>query len=256
MMARQLCTSLLLALAGCAEITPVNAPSAPMTSAEARHVIMTLADGNCRFIDPRHNEPLTSVHAAPRVFGLNDVPHRYTEIGSTHISVNDPVVGYWYFYAYRDGRPGDLLMGLAIGKGEEGRQRARRVADAFLTLREANTPAGRAREYARLRQAGEAHRAAGTTPEEMEVMRRSEVQAEAATRDKQFAEAATIYVAALDTAPWWAQGHFNLALLAEALGDYDTAVDEMQRYVALAPGAPNVRAAQDKIYEWQARLPR
>ncbi|HET8731152.1 MAG TPA: hypothetical protein VFM34_08605, partial [Moraxellaceae bacterium] len=176
--------------------------------------------------------------------------------GDTRLSVNDPVVGYWYFYAYRVGKPRELLMGLMIGKGDAGREQARRVADAFLTLRAANTPEGRARDYERLQKLGEAHRAAGTTPGEAEALRRSEIQAETAIRNNQFAQAVAIYVSALDESPWWAQGHFNLALLVGANHDFDTAIDEMRRYLVLAPDAPNARAAQDKIYEWEAGLSR
>jgi hypothetical protein len=29
----------------------------------------------------------------------------------------------------------------------------------------------------------------------------------------------------------------------------------MRRYLLLVPDAPNARAAQDKIYEWEAKVP-
>ena len=43
-------------------------------------------------------------------------------------------------------------------------------------------------------------------------------------------------------------------LLAE-IGEYGTAVAAMKRYVALAPDAPDARAAQDQIYKWELRKP-
>ena len=79
------------------------------------------------------------------------------------------------------------------------------------------------------------------------------VQAEGAVRDKEFNDAADYYAAALKIAPWWPVGHFNRALVLGEAGDYDMATREMKYYLQLVPGAPNARAAQDKIYDW-ARL--
>ena len=76
------------------------------------------------------------------------------------------------------------------------------------------------------------------------------VQAEGAVRDKEFNDAADYYAAALKIAPWWPVGHFNRALVLGEAGDYDMATREMKYYLQLVPGAPNARAAQDKIYDW------
>lgn len=77
------------------------------------------------------------------------------------------------------------------------------------------------------------------------------VQAEGAVRDKAFDDAADLYVAALKIAPWWPVGHFNRALVLGETGDYEMAKREMNYYLRLVPDAPNARAAQDKIYEWE-----
>ena len=77
------------------------------------------------------------------------------------------------------------------------------------------------------------------------------VQAEGAVRDKEFDDAADLYAAALKIAPWWPVGHFNRALVLGEAGDYELAKREMNYYLQLVPNAPNARAAQNKIYEWE-----
>jgi tetratricopeptide (TPR) repeat protein len=77
------------------------------------------------------------------------------------------------------------------------------------------------------------------------------VQAEGAVRDKAFDDAADFYAAALKIAPWWPVGRFNRALVLGEAGDYEIAKREMKHYLQLVPDAPNARAAQNKIYEWE-----
>lgn len=84
-----------------------------------------------------------------------------------------------------------------------------------------------------------------------EEARRFKVQAEAAVAQKEFAEAADRYRDALRVAPWWPEGHFNRALILGETGRYRNAIDEMKKYLALVPDAPDARAAQDKVYEWE-----
>lgn len=79
------------------------------------------------------------------------------------------------------------------------------------------------------------------------------VQAEDAIRDKQFDEAAELFKNALDIAPWWSAGHFNGALVLAESKDYDSAIIEMKRYLALVPNAPDARASQNKIYNWERK---
>jgi tetratricopeptide (TPR) repeat protein len=86
-----------------------------------------------------------------------------------------------------------------------------------------------------------------------EAANKYKVQAESAVRDKEFDDAADLYAEALKIVPWWPVGHFNRALVLGEVGDYEMAKREMNYYLQLVPGAPNARAAQDKIYDW-ARL--
>jgi regulator of sirC expression with transglutaminase-like and TPR domain len=80
------------------------------------------------------------------------------------------------------------------------------------------------------------------------------VQAESAVREKRLADAVRLYQSALKIVPWWPEGHFNRSLVLAELNRYGEAISEMKRYLALVPDAPNARAAQDKIYEWEGKL--
>lgn len=108
-------------------------------------------------------------------------------------------------------------------------------------------------EEARFEKTAQNYRNAAKKPSFPEEARKFKVQAEAAVRDKAFAEAAALYGKALEIAPWWPEGHFNRAAVLSESGSYLGAIREMKRYLALVPNAPNARAAQDKIYDWERR---
>lgn len=136
---------------------------------------------------------------------------------------------------------------------------AREFADAMYALaryaRGASTPVDPAAE-AEFSNVAARYRQATVKPEFPEAVRRFRVQAEAAVRDKEFDEAADFYAEALKLAPWWAEGHFNRALILGELKEYGGAMSEMKKYLALVPDAANARAAQDKIYEWESKAGR
>jgi formylglycine-generating enzyme required for sulfatase activity len=56
----------------------------------------------------------------------------------------------------------------------------------------------------------------------------------------------------LDIAPWWAEGHFKLALILGETKKYGDALREMKRDLLLAPDSPEAREAQDRIYQWES----
>jgi tetratricopeptide (TPR) repeat protein len=89
-----------------------------------------------------------------------------------------------------------------------------------------------------------------------EDVRRFKVQAEFAIEQKRYAEASNLYADALSLCPWWPEGHFNraLVLVTSELSDYKEAVMEMKKYLMLLPNAPDARAAQDKIYQWEGMV--
>ncbi len=95
------------------------------------------------------------------------------------------------------------------------------------------------------------YRAAKPKPVFPEEVRKYKVQAEFMVQEKHPEKAIELYGKALEIAPWWPEGHYQLALLLGEARKYRDATREMQRYLLLAPGAPEARAAQDKIYQWE-----
>ena len=99
-----------------------------------------------------------------------------------------------------------------------------------------------------------AYRALPVKPELPEAAREFKVRAESAVAEKRFLDAVEACDRRLQVEPAWPQGHFNVALVLAALKVYGLAVEEMQRYLALVPDAGNARQAQNRIYEWKAKL--
>ena len=97
------------------------------------------------------------------------------------------------------------------------------------------------------------YRLAANKPSLPEEARKFKVQAEVAVRDKKFEDAAELYKKALGIAPWWPEGHFNRAIVLGESRYYLGAIREMKRYLIIVPNAPDARAAQDKIYEWELK---
>ena len=106
-------------------------------------------------------------------------------------------------------------------------------------------------EKAKFEKAAQDYRSAATKPMLPEEAHKYKVQAEGSVRDKKFDDAAQLYGKALDIAPWWPEGHFNRAIILGESKYYQGAIREMKRYLALVPNAPDARAAQDKIYDWE-----
>lgn len=98
------------------------------------------------------------------------------------------------------------------------------------------------------------YRDAETKPNLPESVREFKVRAESAVAEKRFVDAVEAYDRALQIAPWWAEGHFNVALILGELKVYGLAIEEMERYLLLAPEATDARQAQDRIYTWKGRL--
>ena len=97
--------------------------------------------------------------------------------------------------------------------------------------------------------------AANPKPPLPEEARKYWVQAEFVVKEKKFDLAAEFYAQTMEIAPWWPQGHFNQAVIFAELKKYREAMGEMKRYLQLAPDAPDARAAQDQIYQWEVVAP-
>jgi tetratricopeptide (TPR) repeat protein len=95
------------------------------------------------------------------------------------------------------------------------------------------------------------YRAANPKPQLPEEARKFKVQAEFAVQEMQFDKAVDLYGKALDIAPWWPRGHFDRAFILGETKKYREAMSEMKRYLLLVPDAPDTRATQDLIYQWE-----
>lgn len=158
------------------------------------------------------------------------------KVGSATVYEGGKVFGQWStFFAYPQCGPA----------------KANSMLDALLYLKSVAVRAERA-ERGRFEQVLASHSASMARPLP-EDANRYRVLAEQAVRDKKFDEAADDYGHLLEHAPWWPPAYFNRALVLANIGAYDEGVTEMKRYLALAPGASNARAAQDQIYVWQRR---
>jgi tetratricopeptide (TPR) repeat protein len=126
--------------------------------------------------------------------------------------------------------------------------RARNIASALAVIKAA--PSQKEQQAAFDEQA-KFYRDAVVKPLPGEDVRRYRVQAEAAVNENRFQDAVNLYGKALYIAPWWPEGHFDMAFILGDLRQYDKAIDHMTKYLALVPNAADARAAQDKIYAWE-----
>jgi tetratricopeptide (TPR) repeat protein len=78
------------------------------------------------------------------------------------------------------------------------------------------------------------------------------VQGDFAAEKKNLAAAADRYADALKVAPWWPEGHFKRGRILADMERYGEAVDEMKKFLLLAPDAKEAREAQDNIYKWES----
>jgi tetratricopeptide (TPR) repeat protein len=148
--------------------------------------------------------------------------------------------------------PGIGLLGTSSSKSEPG---WRQLVDALYVLKMGARIETDPQYQKKFDEVARRYRSAAVKPELPEDARRYKVQAEAMVRQKDFERARNLYQQALEIAPWWPDGHFNLALQLAEARDFAAAITEMKRYLALAPDAPDARAAQDKVYEWELEVP-
>jgi tetratricopeptide (TPR) repeat protein len=97
------------------------------------------------------------------------------------------------------------------------------------------------------------YRAMKTKPPVTEEQRRFIVQANAMTEKKDYPAAIELYHKALklDRVSYPA-AYYNMALIFSQMGRHQAAILFMKVYLLLVPEAEDARAAQDKIYEWEA----
>jgi tetratricopeptide (TPR) repeat protein len=91
-------------------------------------------------------------------------------------------------------------------------------------------------------------------PEMTEDQRKYIVQANALNNEKKYSEALDYFEKALKVnATSYPPAYYNMALIASLEGRYKYAIFNMKKYLILVPDAPDARAAQDKIYEWELK---
>ncbi len=97
-------------------------------------------------------------------------------------------------------------------------------------------------------------------PEIGEDVRRLLVRAQVLAEDKDYAGAIDAYWKAIEIAPWYAQLHYDRAILiaqpGASPGQFDVAIEEMNRFLILAPDVKEARTAKDLIYQWEIRKDR
>ena len=99
------------------------------------------------------------------------------------------------------------------------------------------------------------YRSANPKPKLPEEAHKYRVQADFMVKQNQFQQAADLYAKGLELAPWWPQGHYDRGFILGELKQYREAMQEMKRYLALVPNAPDARAVQDQIYQWETVVP-
>jgi tetratricopeptide (TPR) repeat protein len=99
------------------------------------------------------------------------------------------------------------------------------------------------------------YRAMPEKPSVTEEQRKFIVQANMFNEGKNYSKAIELYKKVIEiSAVSYPAAYYNLALLEAQISRYKDAIFNMKKYLLLVPDAPDVRAAQDKIYEWEAKL--
>jgi len=84
--------------------------------------------------------------------------------------------------------------------------------------------------------------------------RRYIVQANAMAQSKNYNRAIELYEKVIVLNPTNPMVYNNEALLLAIVAQYNSAINRMKKYLMLVPEAEDARAAQDKIYEWEAEI--
>lgn len=90
-----------------------------------------------------------------------------------------------------------------------------------------------------------------------EEQRKFIVQANLFNQQKMYDKAIELYNKALEVDQTaYPSGYSNLALLYAQINNFNVAIFNMKKYLLLVPEATDARSAQDKIYEWEAMVPK
>ena len=245
---------------GCADTTQlVDRPLKRMTVREARIALVDSLNHKrywqsvrevrftrkeVRFkVDNTHYE-----HPRPLDFSVT-----FADLGT--ISIHEHAVG-GFFRVESDGK---RVLPSERGEWEdtfESQQAARAFADALLVLKKAATirdAGAEEADFAAFSAAVKGWLAADPKPPMSDEARSCKALAEDMFKRKDFEAALDAFVEGLGKHPMWPEGHYNAALLAAEVEDYEVAARHMRRYLALAPDAKDASAARDKYLLWQRK---
>lgn len=86
-------------------------------------------------------------------------------------------------------------------------------------------------------------------PEVPEEAVRHSVHANVHFKAGEYGEAVSEMQAAVQLAPWWADGYYNLGLMQEGAQQYGDAIASLKLFLLAAPKSPEAHPVQNKIYE-------
>ncbi len=256
------------AMPGAAAKEPVYVPAAAvlqqMTEEQARAQLANLAV----------QRGFTGLMLAPHVIGIGVKGHqvRSASLFEDRIELRtDDREKPLKSFSYRDIPPVEIIHDTVLGfsqyavpldretalyyidgglSSETRKNGAMRLADALYVLRQARLEDPTTGD--KFQEVVAQYRALAVKPPLPEEVRKFRVQAEFAAGQKRYDDAVRFYGEGIKLAPWWAQGHFNRALLLAETRRFRDAANAMGRYIQLEPNATDARAAQDKIYQWEA----
>lgn len=232
--------------ASAAKQRSIETPSAPMTAGQARAALVdSIKHTSANFVRVDkftiHHDKVTYVWAKgdPRQKNLR---LRFAEVSS--LSIRDS----W----------GSTINVMVNGKetvfywARSDKHHATNFIDAVLTLKQAmlTSPDTEEADFAA---SAKVWLATTPKPEMSDDARAYRLLAEDAFKRKDFSAALDAYGDALNLYSMWPEGHFNAALLAAEIQDYDLAARHMHRYLVLAPDAKDAVAAKDKLLLWQLK---
>lgn len=216
------------------------------------HEIEKGNSGACSISFAPPPSPMVWVHDLKNIYVRTDmlkVTSRlfvlYADLPCLPIKVDAAADGYYAIYVGQD----------QIGLYLPSEKNAQRVADDLFFIQQHYQ-----RDYQEHLALFEARaaksRKLAVKPPLSEEQRKYIVQANYLTRQKDYDGAIDMYRKLIDLDPVSYPGaYFNLALLNAQLYRIGPAIGYMKQYLSLVPAAKDARSAQDKIYEWELKLP-
>jgi hypothetical protein len=149
----------------------------------------------------------------------------------------------------------DLPDGTGVYIGCLDKELMCRLVDDFYFIKTQTAAEANDKELARFNSVVEKYRELAAKPQPSEEQRKYIVQANAAAQTKDYNQAIDHYQQVLKISETsYPEAYFNLALLYGQESLFGNAILNMKKYLVLKPDASDARAAQDKIYEWEAGI--